>query len=240
MVQKEKHFQPTWEIRGMSVHDLTSLSVFTPDLAPLISAWPVDIRTFAGLNHSFCSQGILWWSSWLTPFLGRIQRTAPRTEHQPPQSQTCRQGSYTKMPNECLCGTWSKPLGVISFPVWKAESQFILNNDFSSFHLPVTILLSKTGVLFLLVCAKSHFWQLQTKADEHTAPLEASPLIRSGEPLHSHQGIFLSNTVQWMLLFPSAALIPLCDLKYLMAVNHYSSFCQKDFLFFPTSLILWN
>lgn len=111
------------------------------------------------------------------------------------------------MPNECLCGTWRKLLGVNSFQVWKAESEFILINDFISFHLPVTILLGKTGVLFLPVCAKSRFWQLQTKADEETAPLEAFPLIRSRGSLHSYQGIFLSKTVQRMLVFPSDPLV---------------------------------
>lgn len=32
-----------------------------------------------------------------------------------------------------------------------------------------------------------------------------------------------------MLVFPSAVLIPLCDLKYLMATNHYSSFLPEGF-----------
>lgn len=41
-----------------------------------------------------------------------------------------------------------------------------------------------------------------------------------------------------MFIFPSGVLIPLCDLKYLMAANHYSSFYQKDFVSFPTSLSL--
>lgn len=122
--------------------------------------------------------------------------------------------------------------GVSSFQLWKSESEFIFNNNFSSFHLPVTILLGKNGVLFLLVCAKSHFWQLWTKADEDTAPLEASLLIRSGKSLHSYQGIFLINTVQWMLVLPAAVLIPSCDLKYLMAANHYSSFYPRIFCHF--------
>lgn len=158
--------------------------------------------------------------SWLTPFLGRSQRPAPRTETSLLRARHAGKESRTKMPNECWCGTRRELSGVSGLPVWKGESEFILTKDFSSFHLPVTILLGKTGVLFLLVCAKSHFWQLWTKVDEDTAPLEASPLTRSGKSLHSYQGISLSNTVHWMLLFPSAGLIPLCDLKYLMAANH--------------------
>lgn len=41
-----------------------------------------------------------------------------------------------------------------------------------------------------------------------------------------------------MSVFPSGVLIPLCDLKYPMAANHYFSFYQEDFVSFPTSLSL--
>lgn len=81
MVEKEKHFQPTWEIRGLSVHDLTPPIAFTPDLAPQISAWPVDTRTFAGLNHSSCS----WCSD--EPSDWPLSWAEAKN-----QSQTCRQG----------------------------------------------------------------------------------------------------------------------------------------------------
>lgn len=174
---------------------------------------------------------MLWWASWLSPFLGRSQRPAPRTEYQPSQSQPCRQGVLNQKAKWML--TWE----IKETQEWAASNFEKVSQNLSStiILVPSTSLLPSSWArmeFYFSLSVQSHFWQLWTKADEDTAPLEASLLIRSGKSLHSYQGIFLINTVQWMLVLPAAVLIPSCDLKYLMAANHYSSFYPRIFCHF--------
>lgn len=99
------------------------------------------------------------------------------------------------MTSKCLHGTWRKLSRASSCKVWRGESEFILTNRSISFHFPVIVLLEKTGVLLLLVCAKPRFGSSEQRLMKLQHFWKASLLIRSWGSLRSYQEIFQRNTV---------------------------------------------